>query len=147
VGADDKTAKPFTLFVAALEAAKQHAIAKLAMHNREHIVLIRPSEFGLMLHTLFYPKELHAANRGSSGGSKYSAKELELAKTLVTHLKAPFKPAQYKDTYRTNVERLIAEKRKGKEITVVEQKREKPVTDILEALKQSLKASGRRRAA
>src|SRR6516225_4506371 len=34
VAAEDKTAKPYALFVAALTAAKQHAIAKVAMHNR-----------------------------------------------------------------------------------------------------------------
>jgi DNA end-binding protein Ku len=145
VGADEKTAKPFALFVAALEATKQQAIAKLAMHSREHIVLIRPSEFGLVLHTLYYPNEMHEANRKGSAKTKYSAKELELAKALVTHLKAPFKPSQYKDTYRANVERLIQEKRKGKKITEVKQPREKPVTDILEALKKSL--AGRRKAA
>lgn len=141
IGADEKSAKPYALFLAALEASKQHALAKVAMHTREHIVLIRPSEFGLVLHTLYYPDELHEANRSAGGKSKYSAKELDLAKTLVTHLKAPFKPEQYKDTYRENVERLIEQKRKGQKITLVKQPREKPVTDILEALKRSLEKS------
>ena len=107
VGADEKTAKPYALFVAALEASKQRAVAKIAMHDREHIVLIRPSEFGLVLHTLYYPNERHEANRGSAGHARFSAKELELARTLVTHLKPPFKPERYKDTYRANVERLL----------------------------------------
>ena len=40
VAAEDKTAKPYVLFLAALTATKQDAIAKIAMHNREHIVLI-----------------------------------------------------------------------------------------------------------
>jgi len=143
VGADEKTTKPYALFVAALEASKQHAVAKIAMHNREHIVLIRPSEFGLVLHTLYYANELHEANRGRSGHAKFSAKELDLAKTLVTHLKAPFKPERYKDTYRANVERLLEEKRKGQKITVIKQPRERPVTDILEALKRSLEKSAK----
>jgi DNA end-binding protein Ku len=42
VAADEKTAKPCALFVAAMSDTKQDAIAKIAMHNREHIVLIRP---------------------------------------------------------------------------------------------------------
>src|SRR5882724_6808573 len=46
VAAEDKTAKPYVLFMAALSDTKQDAIAKIAMHNREHIVLIRPSDSG-----------------------------------------------------------------------------------------------------
>ncbi len=53
------------------------------MHNREHVVLIRPStEGGLVLRTLPYPDELHKANRSEPPKEKYSAKELELARVL-----------------------------------------------------------------
>ena len=41
---DRKTAKPYVLFLAALTETRQDAIAKIAMHNREHIVLIRAVE-------------------------------------------------------------------------------------------------------
>ena len=140
VAAEDKTAKPYALFVAALSEAKQHAIAKIAMHNREHIVLIRPSEDGLILHTLYYPDELHESNKSEAPKAKYTAKELELAKNLIGHLKAAFKPNQFEDTYRENVERLIREKQKGKEITAVAQPRKAPVIDLMEALKRSLAA-------
>ena len=114
--------------------------AKIAMHNREHIVLIRPSEGGLILHTLYYPDELHKSNKSESAKSKYSAKELELAKSLVNHLKAPFKAQEFTDTYRENVERLIKEKQKGKKITTVEQPGKAPVIDLMEALKRSIEA-------
>jgi DNA end-binding protein Ku len=147
VGAEDKNAKPYALFLAALTATKQDAIAKIAMHNREHIVLIRPSEGRLVLHTLFYADELQKANRTEASKAKYSVKELELAKSLVNQLKSPFKPQEFKDTYRENVERLIEQKRKGQKITAVKQPRKAPVTDLMEALKRSLKASGRRKAA
>ncbi len=141
VAPEDKTAKPYVLFMAALSQTKQHAIAKIAMHNREHIVLIRPSEGGLVLHTLYYPDELHKGHKGESPQAKYSAKELELARNLVSHLSAPFKPAQFEDTYRENVERLIQQKQKGQKITTVTQPRKAPVMDLMEALKRSLNAS------
>src|SRR5580693_5353489 len=47
IAAEDKTAKPYVLFMAALSETKQDAIARIAMHNREHVVLIRPSNGGL----------------------------------------------------------------------------------------------------
>jgi DNA end-binding protein Ku len=139
---DDKTAKPYTLFMAALRDTRQDAIAKIAMHNREHIVLIRPTDDGLLLHTLYYPDELHKTNKSDAPNAKYTAKEFELAKSLISHLTAPFNPAEFRDTYRENVERLIEQKRKGQKITTVKQRRAAPVIDIMEALKRSLK-SGR----
>lgn len=141
VAAEEKAAKPYVLFTAALEATKQDAIAKIAMHNREHIVLIRPADGGLVLHTLFYPDELHARNKGETPHSKYSAKELEMATALVGHLTAPFKPAQFEDTYRKNVEQLIRQKEKGQKVTTVAQPKRAPVVDLMEALKRSLAAS------
>jgi DNA end-binding protein Ku len=140
VGADDKGAKPYTLFAAALADTKQDAIAKVAMHNREHIVLIRPSEGGLVLHTLYYPSELHKTNRSEAPKAKYSAKELELARGLINHLKAPFKPQEYRDTYSENVKRLITQKRKGQKITEVEQPPKVKVIDLMEALKRSIES-------
>jgi DNA end-binding protein Ku len=140
VAAEEKTAKPYLLFVAALKETKQVAIAKIAMHNREHIVLIRPFESSLVLHTLFYPAELHKANRGEASKTTYSAKELELATNLVNHLKEPFNPQGFTDTYRENVARLIEQKQKGEKISAVKQQRQAPVISLVEALKRSLKA-------
>jgi DNA end-binding protein Ku len=56
-------------------------------------------------------------------------------------LKAPFKPQEFRDEYRENVERLIAQKRKGQKVTQIEQPRKAPVIDLMEALKRSLKSS------
>ena len=141
IAAEDKTAKPYVLFMAALTDTKQNAIAKVAMHNREHVVLIRPSDGGLVLHTLYYVDELHKTNRSEAPKAKYSSKELELAKGLVKNLTAPFKPQEFKDTYRENVERLIEQKSKGQKITTVKQTRKAPVVDLMEALKRSLKSA------
>jgi DNA end-binding protein Ku len=143
VAPEEAVSKPYALFLAALVETEHDAIAKVAMHNREHVVLIRPSDNGLVLHTLFYPDELHKANKMATPKSKYSAKELAMAKSLVDHLTAPFKPDAFHDTYRENVERLIKEKEKGGKITTVQQPRKPPAIDILEALKRSLAAKKR----
>jgi DNA end-binding protein Ku len=110
------------------------------MHNREHVVLIRPAEGGLLLHTLFYADELHATNKAEAPKAQFTAKELDMAKSLIGHLTAPFKPEQFHDTYRENVERLIEEKAKGHKITAVKQPRKAPVVDLMEALQQSLRS-------
>jgi len=58
VAPDERVSKPYALLMAALADTKHEAIAKIAMHNREHLVLIRPAEGGLMLHTLYWTKPL-----------------------------------------------------------------------------------------
>src|SRR2546423_1759398 len=39
VAPEEKVSKPYTLFLEALANTKHHAIAKVTMHNREHVVL------------------------------------------------------------------------------------------------------------
>ena len=140
VAPEEKVSKPYALFMTALKETKRDAIAKATMHNREHVVLIRPIEDSLVLHTLYYEDELHQENKGEVPKGKFTAKELEMAKSLIGHLTASFKPGQFHDTYRENVQRLIEEKQKGRKITTIKQPRQAPVIDLMEALKRSLRS-------
>jgi DNA end-binding protein Ku len=149
VAPGENVTKPYALFFSALKDTKYCAIAKVSMHSREHVVLIRPAEEQLILHTLFYPDELHPANKQKIG-VKADAKELGLATQLIKQLAGPFKPDQFHDTYRDNVEKLIAQKKKGQKITAEPHPKRAPVIDLMEALKKSLKSkpnSRRRKAA
>lgn len=140
VAAEENASKAYALFLAALSETKRSAVAKMAMHNREHVVLIRATEDGLLLHTLYYPNELNSANRAEAPKAKFASKELDLAKSLVSQMSAPFRPEHFHDAYRENVERLVEQKRKGQKVTTVSQARKAPVIDLMEALKRSLKS-------
>jgi DNA end-binding protein Ku len=142
VAPGDGGSKPYGLFTKALQETKFNAVAKVSMHGREDTVLIRATGDQLILHTLYYEDELHARNK--EGGAKLSgtAKELALAIQLVKQLAAPFKPEGFHDTYRENVEKLIEQKKRGKQITVEPKAKRAPVIDLMEALQKSLKASG-----
>src|SRR5213075_1861123 len=50
--------RPYALLARALEETQYLAIAKLTMHNREYTVLLRPSEGGIMSHTMYYEQEV-----------------------------------------------------------------------------------------
>src|ERR1700674_3196880 len=50
--------KAYKLLLMAMEESGYGAIAKLTMHQREHIVVIRPRAQGLTLHTLYYADEV-----------------------------------------------------------------------------------------
>jgi DNA end-binding protein Ku len=142
VAPGDNVGKPYALFLNALKDTKYNAIAKVSMHGREDVVLIRAAEDGLILHTLFYADELHQANKQKAPAkTNATRKELDLATQLIKQLAGPFKPDEFKDTYRENVEKLIDQKKKGKKVTVEAKPRRAPVIDLMEALKKSLKSS------
>jgi DNA end-binding protein Ku len=148
VAPERAAAKPYALLRKAMQDSSCHAVAKVAMHGREHIVLIRPTDDGLVLHTLYFTRELHKANAGERvSNQKFSAKEVELARRLIDTLAAPFRPEQYKDEYRQNVERLLEQKRKGQKITTVEQPKTAPVVDIMDALRRSMAAPSKKKPA
>ena len=144
VAPGDNVSKPYELFWKALKETKYSALAKISMHGREHVVLIRSAEESLVMHTLFYPDELHPANQQHVSAKAASTRtELKLAAKLIHQLAAPFRPEEFHDTYRENVERLIEQKRKGQKITAVAKPRRAPVIDLMEALKKSIKSSAR----
>jgi DNA end-binding protein Ku len=76
---------------------KYYGVAKVAMHNREHIVILRPSGNELVLHTMFFADEIHQAESGERTPPAFKAKELELATRLIETLADKFKPEQYED--------------------------------------------------
>ena len=134
---DGDVIKPYALFREAMKQRGQYAIAKVAMHNREHIVVIRPDGGELMLHTMFFADEIQQAEV-KTGSDKFSAKELKLAGQLIDTLSGKFDPKKFHDEYRTNLERLIEQKQKGERVTAPKSQKPAPVTNILDALRRSL---------
>ena len=131
--------KPYTLLFETLRRTGQAALAQLTMHNREHLVLLRPGRFGLLLHTLFYRDEIRALDEFRTDTEWVTSQELELARLLVESLGAHFDPAKYKDTYRERLRNLVDAKIRGEELKPGGMMPvPPPVTDILEALRASL---------
>ena len=140
VASDDKIAKPYALFLEALRQTERCAIVKLTMHARENVALIRVAENSLLLHTLYYADELHQTRKPTQVKVKTNAQEVKLAKQLIEQLSGAFRPEQFHDSYRENVEELIERKRKGMKITSIEKPKRAKVVDLMEALRQSIKA-------
>ena len=88
------------LLFQALRSSGFVAIAQVAMHRREHVVVIRPGRTGIVLHTMFYETEIRREDEHRSQAAEVSDKELELALLLVNNLAAPFDPSKYRDSYR-----------------------------------------------
>jgi DNA end-binding protein Ku len=132
--------RAYQLLMEAMEKSGYAGIAKIAMHNREYIVIIRPREHGLTLHTMFYNNEIRpAAEYGHTDKALIKEQERTLAEQLIESLAAPFEPGKYQDTYQNGLQELIDAKASGRKISVVPHAASKtPVIDLMEALKKSL---------
>ncbi len=136
---DEAGEKPYALLFEALRKTGCVGVAKIAMHNREHIVILRPGPHGILLHTMYYRDEIRQVEEFHTDRSLVKEKELDLATMLVKSLEAAFEPEKYKDEYRENLKAMIKAKVEGREVVETAPAVHKaPVIDIMEALKMSL---------
>ncbi len=139
VAPEQAVSRPYSLLLEAMKETEYDALAKVSMHGREHIVILRPAQHGIVLHTMYFVDELHKANEVTvPAAGKFDKKEIDLAKKLIETLASPFKPERYHDEYKQNVEELIQKKRKGQKVTPIRQPKAAPVMDLMQALQQSL---------
>jgi DNA end-binding protein Ku len=138
VSPEDAGVKAYTLLMQAMQDSGYAAIAKVYMHQREHIVIVRPGSKGLTLHTMFFSNEIRAAEALPTNKVELKDQEKALAQQLITSLAGPFQPEKYRDTYQDNVRALIDAKLQGKQVTEVPTPHLAPVVDLMEALKKSL---------
>jgi DNA end-binding protein Ku len=138
VSPEDAGVKAYQLLLKGMEESGYGAIAKLTMHQREHIVIIRPGSHGMTLHTMFYSNEIRAAEAVPSDKIELKDQEKKLADQLIQSLAAPWQPEKYRDEYQQNLRGMIEAKLKGQEVTEVAQPHMAPVIDLMEALKKSL---------
>jgi len=141
LGPDKGGEKAYRLLADAMAKTDRVALAKFVMRGKESLVLVRPTQGGLMLHTMYFADEVRDFGEIDKGQSaKIKEGELELALRLIDELSnEEFKPGQYQDEYRLRVLDLVNLKIEGKEITAVgPQVQRAQVIDLMEALKESL---------
>jgi DNA end-binding protein Ku len=131
--------RPYALLTKALEESEYVAIAKITMHNREYTVFLRPTEGGLMLHTMYYADEVRKVEGFGAPDVELKEAEVKVAHQLIEALADKWDPEKYKDTFQENLKKLIEAKLEGGEVAAVEKpKKLAPVVDLMAALKQSL---------
>ena len=138
VAPDEGGEKAYALLFTALKESGYFALAKVAMHNREHIIVMRPGDKGIVSHTMYYQDEIRQVDEFRTDTSLVKDKELAMAKMLISSLEAEFEPQKYHDTYRDNLQKMIEAKIEGKKVVETPAEHVAPVIDIMEALKKSL---------
>ena len=143
---DKGGAKPYTLLATALHKAQQCAVGRWISRGKEHIVIIRALEDGLVMHQLHFKAEVRDLKDLGIEAAPVSEPELKLARQLIDQLGAKrFDPNEYADEHRARVEAAIQRKVEGKEVSLAEG----PVSatggnviDLMEALRASIDARG-----
>ena len=137
---EEEGRKAYQLLLEAMEETGYAAIAKITMHQREHIVVVRPRDNGMTLHTMFYTNEIRQVAEYGQRTSAAEPKEAEkkLATQLIESLAASFEPEKYKDQYQESMKAMIAAKQEGQEVAAVPHAKLAPVIDLMDALKKSI---------
>jgi DNA end-binding protein Ku len=136
---EDAGEKAYHLLFETMRKSGYSAIAKIAMHQREFTVVVRPHSGGLLLHTMFYPEEVREVPEFRQDRSvTVKPQEVELAEKLVEGLAAEFDPSKYHDDYQNRVMQMIEAKRDGLAVGAEPPRKRAPVIDLMQALQKSL---------
>src|SRR5579885_1641777 len=145
IGCEPTSERAYGLLTKGMAATGQVAVARFTMRGKEHVVLIRDYQDGVMLHTMYCADEIRSFGEIDHGvDAPAKETEIELAKRLINDLaEKKFDPTKYKDGFRERVIEAATQKMSGQEVTEAppEMQRGK-VIDLMSALKESLKKRG-----
>lgn len=145
VAPNEASAKAYRLLYDVLEDTAQLALARIVLHTKEHTAILYAHDDALILQLLRFDQDLRSAKDfevelPKKGAAKPA--EVQMAEKLVETMATTWDPAQYKDSYRDDLMKLIkARAKKGAKESEEPPKTEKdetPVLDLMAALKRSL---------
>jgi DNA end-binding protein Ku len=145
LGCEQGSAKAYRLLTDAMIRTGRVALGRFTLRGKEHVVVLRPYEKGLMMHTIYYADEVRSVeeiDRATNEAARES--ELELAERLIGELTSQrIDLTKYRDTFREKVEEAAQQKVAGQQVTEThEEPHRGQVIDLMAALKASLEKRG-----
>lgn len=136
-------AEPFAVIREAMRRSDKIALSRLVMHGRERLMALEPREDGILAYTLRTKGEVRdaAAVFEDIPAVKPDKAMLEIAEKIIEQKAGPFDPSTFEDRYETALKDLIQSKLKGKKVVSAPEPEDTPVTDLMAALRESLKRS------
>jgi DNA end-binding protein Ku len=121
------------------------ALGKVVFTSREHIIALEARGKGMVGVTLRYPYEVRNEKEYFDGvtDEKIPKDMLDLAIHIVETKTGHFKPAQFKDDYEEALKDLLRKKQKGEKIERPKEREPSNVINLIDALRQSVKAGGK----
>jgi len=154
---DKRGEKGYTLLRETLKRTGKVGIAQVVIRTKQYLAVLLPQTKHMVLQTLRYADEILSEAEleqppATLKAAGVNAREIKMAEQLVEDMTQPWKPEQYKDTYRDDLLARVKQKIKAGETEVVTQPEEAQpgaggaqIIDLMAALRRSIE-SGKRRA-
>jgi DNA end-binding protein Ku len=146
-----KAEKGYVLLRDTLASTGKIGVARVVIRTREYLCAVVPEGDALVLMMLRYPQELvepdeYKLPAGKAADYRITAKEREMAESLITSMSATWKPDDYQDEFRKRLESIIKKRIKAKGATTRIVESESPehedaatnVVDFMSLLQKSL---------
>lgn len=145
----DIAKKTFALLCKTLTDTGKAGIGRIILRDREDVVMITPHENALIMYKLRFPYEVRNIEKVPDTEELEVPDEaqLNLAKQLVETLSTSFDKIDFEDRYRDALIELVEQKVEGKQVVSLDDEEvERPVVDIMDALKKSIEESKKKSA-
>jgi DNA end-binding protein Ku len=143
VAPSDKVgAEAFVTIRKAIEATGKVALGRVVLTTREHMIALEPRGKGLVGILLRYPYEVRNAKDyfDDIPDVKISKEMLDLAKHIVATKSGHFEPKKFEDRYEEALKDIVKRKAAGEEIKAPERPAASNVINLMDALRESVKA-------
>jgi DNA end-binding protein Ku len=130
-----------------MEKKGRVAVGQFVLRTKQHLVLIRPVNNALALHTMLYADEIVSPSEieGLPVRAKADPREMKMAEQLIDSLTVKWNAKKYRDTYREKLLKVIKRKAKGEDIVVEPREERAEVVDLMAALEASIEANKTKR--
>jgi DNA end-binding protein Ku len=120
------------------------AVGKVVFTSREHIIALEPRNNGMVGVTLRYPYEVRQPEEyfDTIDDEKVPKDMMDLAIHIVDTKRGKFEPETFEDHYENALKELLRKKQKGEKIERPREPARINVVNLMEALRQSVKAAG-----
>lgn len=140
---DKSGTRPYKLLLEALTKTKKVGVATFVMRSKESLAILKPDKNNknvIVLNKIRFEEEIRSTEDLTlPKNTDVKPAELKMAVTLIDQLTGKFDISKYKDTYTSELMKVIEAKAKGKKVKVPEMKVVKgKAQDLMDQLKASL---------
>jgi DNA end-binding protein Ku len=138
---DEVGVEAFAVIRDAMRATSLVGLARVVLHNHEHVLMLEPLDKGIKATALRYQDEIRDAKEYFSDIEtvKVPKDMLELAEHILKTKRGHFDPSKFSDRYEDALKALIKAKQAGKPAPVVPE-RPSNVINLMDALRRSVRS-------
>ncbi|XKM40255.1 Ku protein [Rhizobium ruizarguesonis] len=142
---DEHDEEALSLIARGMRDGKVAALAEAVLFRRNRTLLIRPHDDYIVATMLNFDYEVRSADTAFKNipDIKFDKEMLELAGHILETKRGSFEPSEFEDRYEAALVELVKAKIEGRAPPKKKQPPERKVVDLMEALRQSAKMSGK----